>query len=214
MDNMMHYCVVRRELLAEDPEQTCRKEVVPAGDDVGINNFRTNRSHSECDCHDYKFRDVTVQEDHFDFYLAVAEADLIPFGIPFSEMVQERMNMRPCLTVQHVDIGAPKYETMARYLETRCGGKVVFVVSKNFADSDECQFLVHFAKTLDPFAKEQKLIPLVIDKNVTVPRVLEGLCSINYNAAIREKWLGKRLWEAIRGAPAARTQRSISAPAP
>ena len=44
-----------------------------------------------------------------------------------------------------------------------------------------------------------KLIPLEIDKNIKLPRVLQGLETINYNAAIRMKWLGKRLWQAVHG---------------
>nr|KAG5690484.1 hypothetical protein BaRGS_033324 [Batillaria attramentaria] len=94
-----------------------------------------------------------------------------------------------------------------------CNGKVVFVLSKNFNNSEECQFLVQFAKTLDPYAKQQKLIPLVIDKNVKLPRVLEGLVCINYNAALRENWLGRRLWEAVHEAQAqvpAQTQHGLS----
>ncbi|KAL8559295.1 hypothetical protein ACOMHN_059986 [Nucella lapillus] len=208
---MMNYCFVRRELLASDPEQTYRKEVVPSGCDVGLQNFRSRRTHSEPDSHEPVFHSVSGEEGKFDFYLAVAEADLMDFGVPFSHMVEERMNMRPALTVRNIDLGRPKFESMAEILETRCGGKVVFVVSKNFAQSEECQFLVQFAKTLDPWAKDQKLIPLVIDKNVAVPRVLEGLCSINYNAALREKWLGKRLWDAIHG-PLPPRRRTLSSP--
>ncbi|KAK7474880.1 hypothetical protein BaRGS_00033882 [Batillaria attramentaria] len=151
----------------------------------------------------------------YDFYLAVAESDLEAFGIPFAEMVERRMNMKPCVTLRDIVPGTAKYETMAETLETRCNGKVVFVLSKNFNNSEECQFLVQFAKTLDPYAKQQKLIPLVIDKNVKLPRVLEGLVCINYNAALRENWLGRRLWEAVHGGTdrhARHRRRTLSSP--
>ncbi|XP_070174950.1 myeloid differentiation primary response protein MyD88-like [Littorina saxatilis] len=152
-------------------------------------------------------------DQKFDFYLAVPDEDLEDFGIPFCRMVERRMNLKPCMTIRDVELG-PKYETMAHTLETKCGGKVVFVVSKHFPKSDECQFLVHFAKTLDPDAKCARLIPLEIDKNVRLPHVLEGLCKIHYNAAVRENWLGERLWLAIKGGQRPPRYRSISSSAP
>ena len=64
----------------------------------------------------------------------------------------------------------------------------------------------------DPDAMSSKLVPLVIDKNVALPRVLEGLSCIHYNVAMRERWLADRLWEAVHGAHHSSPLRSFSCP--
>ncbi|XP_025081528.1 myeloid differentiation primary response protein MyD88-like [Pomacea canaliculata] len=102
---------------------------------------------------------------------------------------------------------------MADILERKCNGKVVFVVSRSFHASQECQFLVQFAKTLDPYAVHQKLIPLIIDRDVQIPRVLEGLSGIYYNQALRENWLWKKLWEAVHHHGGSRSSPAACSPA-
>jgi hypothetical protein len=65
-------------------------------------------------------------------------------------------------------------------------------------------------------AMSAKLIPLVIDKNVQLPGVLEGLSPIHYNSAMRNNWLPNILWKAIHGTqsklPSWLRERSISSP--
>lgn len=184
-------------------------EPPPGGEEGGASGGACRAVHPE---------NPVINNEKFDFYLAVPEQDVETFGIPFCKMVEDRMGMKPCLSIRDIVPGRPKFEAIAHTLETRCNGKVVFVISKNFSLSDECRFLVHFAKTLDPDAMSFKLIPLEIDKEVKLPRVLEGLTTINYNAAVRERWLGRRLWEAVHGTQPKPAKgfwsrvRSISAP--
>lgn len=211
---MHHYCF-RREFL-RDADETELKQPVS---NCSTHPFRVQRFYSDNEvtlgqrsalsCSEGSAQPDNNEKADYDFYLAVAEKDLETFGLPFATMVERRMGMRPCLTLRDIVPGTALYETMAKTLETRCNGKVVFVLSKFFNESDECQFLVHFAKTLDPYARQQKLIPLVIDKGVQLPRVLEGLVCINYNAALRENWLGKRLWDAVHGGSDGSDQRTI-----
>ncbi|CAG5127989.1 unnamed protein product, partial [Candidula unifasciata] len=78
-----------------------------------------------------------------------------------------------------------------------CNGKIIVVLSKNYEKSDECLFLTYFARTLDPDSKNRNIIPVMIDKNVTIPNVLKGLSIIKYNYDFRCGWLRKKLINAI-----------------
>lgn len=62
---------------------------------------------------------VSTADSEYDFYLAVAEDDLESFGLPFAKLVEQRMNMRPCLTIRDIPAGAPRFEAMADILERK-----------------------------------------------------------------------------------------------
>ena len=65
------------------------------------------------------FFSLISENETFSFYLAVSEDDLEEFGIPFCNMVEQRMNMKPCLTIRDKLPGTAKFETIAETIETR-----------------------------------------------------------------------------------------------
>ncbi|BFZ06280.1 hypothetical protein BsWGS_09319 [Bradybaena similaris] len=142
-----------------------------------------------CDCSD-PFRQNYVA------YLLCATEDLSSFGLTFHRML-ESWGFRIFIAPRDLELTGPKYDNMARWLEDRCNGKIIVVLSKNYEKSDECLFLTYFARTLDPDSKYRNIIPVVIDKDVEIPNVLKGLSIIKYNYDFRCGWLKKKLVNAI-----------------
>ncbi|XP_025081521.1 uncharacterized protein LOC112556586 [Pomacea canaliculata] len=109
---------------------------------------------------------------NFDCYVNIADEDLMTIGRDIIDTLEGVYGLRLCLTLRDVTLGGFEFENMATMLETRCNSKVLIILSKYYEQSDACQFLTQFAVTLDPGARRNKLIPVLVDENVSIPRVL------------------------------------------
>lgn len=134
--------------------------------------------------------------EKFDCYVNIADEDLMSIGREVIDTLEGVYGLHLCLTLRDVTLGGYEYEQMAEMLETRCRSKVVIVLSRHYGYSGACQFLTQFAVTLDPGARMNKLIPLLVDEDVEVPRVLRCLAMLNYH---RDRKLGF-LWPRLRAA--------------
>lgn len=132
----------------------------------------------------------------FDCYVNIADQDILTIGREILDTLEGVYGLRLCLTLRDVTLGGSQFDRMAEMLETRCNSKVLIVLTKSFENSDACQFLVQFAVTLDPGSRRNKLIPLLVDEDAEVPRVLRCLAVLNY---YRDKRLGF-LWPRLRHA--------------
>ncbi|XP_052092718.1 uncharacterized protein LOC127729104 [Mytilus californianus] len=74
--------------------------------------------------------------------------------------------------------GKYEFETLAEVIETRCDSRLIVILSKHYLTSPACVFATQFVKTLDPDAKRRKIIPVLLDEDVSYPRVLRGISSI------------------------------------
>ncbi|XP_053387763.1 myeloid differentiation primary response protein MyD88-like isoform X11 [Mercenaria mercenaria] len=78
--------------------------------------------------------------------------------------------------------GGAKHVLTAYVIEKRCK-RVIILLTKAFRSSPECDFQVRFANALDPGAIEMKIIPVICEDNVEVPRFLNFIhtCDITKN---------------------------------
>ncbi|XP_076455565.1 uncharacterized protein LOC143290148 isoform X2 [Babylonia areolata] len=134
--------------------------------------------------------------EQYDCYINIAEKDVSRLGREIVDTLEGVYGLRLCLTLRDIQLGGNEYENMAATLENRCNSKVLLVLTKNYEDSDACQFLMHFAAALDPCSRRNKLIPLLVDEDAFIPRVVRGMARLNYT---RDKELGF-LWPRLRHA--------------
>uniref|UniRef100_A0A0B7A459 TIR domain-containing protein n=3 Tax=Arion vulgaris TaxID=1028688 RepID=A0A0B7A459_9EUPU len=128
-------------------------------------------------------------------YLCCAPDDLSHFGLTFHRQLED-WGFRIFIAPRDLELTGPKYDNMTRWLEDRCNGKIIVILSRNYGNSDECLFLTAFARTLDPDSRKRNIIPVMIDQ-VEIPNVLKGLSIIKYNYDFRYGWLKKKLVNAI-----------------
>lgn len=134
----------------------------------------------------------------FDCYVNIADEDLTTIGREILDTLEGVYGLRLCLTLRDVAVGSWQFDEMATMLETRCHSKVLIVMSRYYEYSDACQFLTQFAVTLDPGARRNKLIPLLVDEGVAIPRSLRCLAMLNYHRDRRLGFLWPRLCTAIK----------------
>ncbi|KAL8559296.1 hypothetical protein ACOMHN_059987 [Nucella lapillus] len=137
-----------------------------------------------------KIRYSVGRQEQYHCYVNIADADLLTVGREIVESLEGVYGLRLCLTLRDVHLTDCLYDNMAHTLETRCNGKVLLVLTKNYEDSEACQFLMRFAVSLDPGARNKKLIPLLVDEDAFIPRILRGFSRLNFK---RDKELGY-LW--------------------
>ncbi|CAL1540476.1 unnamed protein product [Lymnaea stagnalis] len=134
---------------------------------------------------------------YYSAFFCCAEEDMESFGYSFHRML-ENIGFKIFLPPRDLVLTGQLYENMARALEERCNGKIIVILSKNYADSEECLFMTYFARVLDPDARCKNIIPVQIDKTIgQLPSVLQGMSIIRYNQAFRLGWLKQKLIDAI-----------------
>ncbi|XP_041372335.1 myeloid differentiation primary response protein MyD88-like isoform X2 [Gigantopelta aegis] len=95
--------------------------------------------------------------------------------------------------------GVSIYDSMAKIIEERCKGKVIIILTENYLNSEACQFVTQFSKTLDPAAQRKQLIPVIMsDDFVDIPRTLRGMHLIHYVKDNRRGWFWDKLAKCIR----------------
>ncbi|XP_059144335.1 uncharacterized protein LOC131931523 [Physella acuta] len=143
------------------------------------------------------FDGINGKKKNYVAYLCCAAKDLETFGISFHRMIED-WGFQIFLAPRDLVLTGPNFDNMSRVLEERCNGKIIVILSENYASSDECMFLTSFARVLDPDSKKRNIIPVQIDKEIrNFPNVLKGLSIIRYNHDYKCGWLKNKLVEAI-----------------
>jgi hypothetical protein len=138
----------------------------------------------------------SISQKNYLAYLCCAADNLTSFGLPFHRKL-EAWGLSIFLAERDLELSGPKYDNMAKCVEESCNGKVIVILSKSYASSDDCLFLTNFAKTLDPDSKRKNIIPVLIDKDVEIPNVLQGVSLIKYNYVCKHGWLKDKLISAL-----------------
>jgi hypothetical protein len=92
--------------------------------------------------------------------------------------------------------GSAEYTITAYLIEVRCH-RVVILMSKKFLQSQACDFQVKFAHALAPGARSKKLIPILREKNIQIPRILRFLAVCDFTKSDMRDWVWDRLYAAI-----------------
>lgn len=95
------------------------------------------------------------------------------------------------------DIPGAAQNTINAYLiEKRCR-RVVILLSRAFLQSPVCDFQLKFAQCLAPGARSKRLIPVMRDKNIPIPRILRFLAICDFTKSDMVDWVWERLGLAI-----------------
>ncbi|GFN75998.1 inositol 1,4,5-trisphosphate receptor [Plakobranchus ocellatus] len=133
---------------------------------------------------------------YFSAYLCVALNDLERFGCEFHAKL-EYWGYRIFLPVRDLLARGNHFDNICWALKERCNEKIIIILSKNFENSDECRFITHYARALDPDSRKRNLIPVSIEPDSPIPNVLVGINIIKERHDTKRGWLKKRLAEAI-----------------
>ncbi|KAH3730298.1 hypothetical protein DPMN_056281 [Dreissena polymorpha] len=93
--------------------------------------------------------------------------------------------------------GAAQNSVSAYLIERRCK-RVVILISRAFLQSSACDFQVRFAQALSPGARSKRLIPIILEKGVLVPRILRFLAACDFTKTDMIDWIWDRLESAIK----------------
>ncbi|KAL4230303.1 Myeloid differentiation primary response protein MyD88 [Mactra antiquata] len=92
--------------------------------------------------------------------------------------------------------GTAENPVTAYIIEKRCGTSVV-LLSDDFLQSPVCDFQLRFTHALSPAARSNRLIPVIINEHVTVPRFLDYVSMCDFSDADMSDWVWNRLYSAI-----------------
>lgn len=93
--------------------------------------------------------------------------------------------------------GGAMHVITAYLIEVRCK-RVVIVLSEAFLHSAICDFQVKFATALAPGARSKKLIPVIRERSIRIPRILRFLSNCDFTREDMEAWAWERLAMAIK----------------
>lgn len=89
-------------------------------------------------------------------------------------------------------------DATAEVIDSRCGGKVLFLISPYFANSDMCKFVANFSKTMDVAAKNGNLIPVFLTNDTwPIHRVLIGISGLKWYEKSKRKMMLTKLFRVI-----------------
>ena len=100
-----------------------------------------------------------------------------------------------CVDYRDFEPGAPSVIEMERAIQS--SQHTLLVLSQKYLESDWTEFESVMAQTLDPAARERRIIPLLIEEHINLPLRIKTLTYINFSeSSILEEQL-KRLVHAI-----------------
>ncbi|XP_048237844.1 uncharacterized protein LOC124152912 [Haliotis rufescens] len=134
----------------------------------------------------------------YDAYINCAEKDILLAKEMLNTLESSPHNLRLFLPERQLMPGGCKYEDIADVLEDRCRRKVVIILTRNYVDSEACQFVTNFSRALDPGAREKQIIPIVYEDIDETPRMLIGLQFIRKQRDEKRGWFWSKLREAIK----------------
>lgn len=112
------------------------------------------------------------------------------------EELEKKRNLKLFIPGRDDIPGSAEYTITAYLIEVRCR-RVVILMSKKFLQSQVCDFQVKFAHALAPGARSKKLIPILREKNIQMPRILRFLAVCDFTKSDMKDWVWDRLYAAI-----------------
>ncbi|XP_050404845.1 myeloid differentiation primary response protein MyD88 [Patella vulgata] len=142
--------------------------------------------------------DASEGEAKYDAYLN-CPAEHILVGKRILEVLENPpYNFKLFLPQRQILPGLVEYDAKAEIVEKRCSGKVIALLSRDTKSSEACDFINHFAKSLDPVSKRTYLIPVKIDDDAYIPRILQGMYLIRYSRDNNRGFFWDKLSKSIR----------------
>nr|QJD22011.1 myeloid differentiation factor 88 [Tridacna crocea] len=92
--------------------------------------------------------------------------------------------------------GSAEHTITAYLIEKRCR-RLIILMSNAFWGSQVCDFQTKFAHALAPGARSKKLIPVIREKGVPLPRILKFLAVCDFTKSDMVDWVWDRLETAI-----------------
>lgn len=112
----------------------------------------------------------------------------------------EDAGLKVCVDFKSFEPGAPLITEMERCVQR--SRKTLLVLSKEYLSSEWCEFESLMTQTLDPGARQRRVIPLIL-KKCELPNRIEMLTPIWFTAAADEKLSLHRLLQVLRARHAA-----------
>ncbi|KAK6181444.1 hypothetical protein SNE40_009291 [Patella caerulea] len=145
--------------------------------------------------------DALEGEAKYDAYLN-CPAEHISVGKRILEVLEKSpYNFKLFLPERQILPGLTELDAKTEIVEKRCSGKVIALLSRDTKSSEAsraCHFINHFAKSLDPVSRGTYLIPVSIDEDAYIPRILQGMYLIRYNRDTDRGFFWDKLSKSIR----------------
>lgn len=133
----------------------------------------------------------------YDAFVSYAPED---FGFVRELMIrlEEENNFRLCIADRDILVGESAHTVTAKLID-ECCKRVIIVISKNYTNSDECDWQLKFAHALAPGAhRYNRLLPLIIESDVKRPSILLPYVVNDYTRSQTREWFWKRLVDALK----------------
>lgn len=148
----------------------------------------------------------TGTETIYDAYVSYVEEDIKFVKQLIQRMENEPHNLKLCVDARDLLGGQSRLTVTAKLIQTRCK-KVIVVVSKEFLKSEICLFQVRFAHAMSPASVTKRLVPILIDPDVTVGHYLQEiafLTKLPYKRSDTGEWFWDRLICSVKSTPVER----------
>lgn len=91
----------------------------------------------------------TGEPEYFDAFICACDSDAHFVKQMLSQLEGEQYGLKLCYLPRDLTVGSSSYTALCFLIRERCN-KMIAVLSPNFNESDQCDFLLKFAHSLEP----------------------------------------------------------------
>ncbi|XP_068092044.1 myeloid differentiation primary response protein MyD88 [Hyperolius riggenbachi] len=150
-------------------------------------------------------KDITLRDDpsgylpeQFDAFICYCAQDISFVQEMICRLEQTKHNLKLCVFDRDVLPGTCLWSITSELIEKRCR-KMVVVISDDYLDSPECDFQTKFALSLQPGARERRLIPVKHKPmRKPFPSILRFITVCDYTNPHIQSWFWDRLARALK----------------
>ena len=108
------------------------------------------------------------------------------------KQLEHKYNLKLCIPERDCLAGGARYIVDAELIKSRCR-RIIVVVSDGFVRSAECDFRLKFAHSLNPAARKNRIIPVLLDERLVMPDILRHITVCDYTKPDLMEWFWGRL---------------------
>lgn len=149
----------------------------------------------------------TGEPEYFDAFICACDTDAHFVKQMLSQLEGEQYGLKLCYLPRDLTVGSSSYTALCFLIRERCN-KMIVVLSPNFNESDQCDFLLKFAHSLEPSARMKKIIPVIYktsrrhsNSQDEVPLLLRHITAVNFTKPDFQEYFWMRLASSLKDRP-------------